>query len=135
MFKNVYEVQREIVEFCLNNYEQYVRDDVEEIGKALRPENKTHIANQVKQALDKRYSWYTWVVLVYNKDQDKNHMPFNPIKVPMEMIIVAVTYILKAKELYKDILIEVAKGCFKDNECKLAERLDQCTGQRNYFFN
>lgn len=58
MFKNVYEAQKEVVEYCLDNYEQYMKNDMEEIGKALNPENKQHIANQVKTALDKKYSWY-----------------------------------------------------------------------------
>lgn len=108
MFKNVYEAQKEVVEYCLDNYEQYMKNDVEEIGKAVNPENKQHIANQVKTALDKKYSWYNWVVLVYNKDQDKNHMLFNLIEVTMEIIIVAVTYTLKAEELDKNFVINMA---------------------------
>lgn len=112
MFKNVYKAQRAVVDDCLKNYKQYVMNDVEEIGKALSPDNKKNIADQVKKALDKKYSWYSWVVLVYNTDQEKNHKLYNMIKIPMGTVTVAVDYTLKAELTAQGDAKQLAKECY-----------------------
>ncbi|CAI5652723.1 unnamed protein product [Oreochromis niloticus] len=46
MFKNVSEAQISAVKFCRKNYTQYMEKDVEEIGKAMNPDDKQAIAYQ-----------------------------------------------------------------------------------------
>lgn len=122
MFKSVYKAQSAVVDFCLEHYEQYMRDDVEEIARQLSPDNKKQIADQVKNALDKKYSWYSWVVLVYDADQDKKHKLYKMIKFPMETIVVAVSYTLIGETDNKQGLINDAKSCYENKECKPVEQ-------------
>ncbi|XP_054907858.1 uncharacterized protein LOC129373797 [Poeciliopsis prolifica] len=53
MFKKVSEAQLSAVEFCLNNYEQYLKKDVEEIIQG-HSSDKASLANKIKQVLDER---------------------------------------------------------------------------------
>ncbi|KAF3698259.1 Cephalotoxin-like protein [Channa argus] len=70
MLRNIYKAQISTVDYCLNNYEKYMKEDVAEIAKALSPDNKQIIAEEVKEALDKKYNWYNWVVVVYDTSTD-----------------------------------------------------------------
>lgn len=95
VFRNVHKVQSETVDYCLNNFMQYVRDDVMEIAKRFSPEEKQVIANEAKRFLDDKYSWYEWVVAVYEKsDEGEKIRPGNIIEIPIDSTnIVAVKYI------------------------------------------
>lgn len=115
MFKNVYKAQISAVEFCLNNYEQYMKDDVVEITKALSPDNKTAIADQVKKTLDEKYDWYSWVVLVYDTHWDFNLPDLTGISVG-EMTV-TVGYTLKSEGTMYDDLRDVASLCFYNKYC------------------
>ncbi|XP_036449785.1 SE-cephalotoxin-like isoform X2 [Colossoma macropomum] len=127
MFKNVHEVQRAVVEHCLDNSEKYARDDVEEIAKKNSPEKKEEIAKKVKDALDKKYNWYNWVVLVYDKKQedDKYIYVYDMTKIPIsDSVIVAVTYTLKAgskeEKETEGLVTKLVEECFNEkNKCQL----------------
>uniref|UniRef100_A0A669D1H9 EGF-like domain-containing protein n=1 Tax=Oreochromis niloticus TaxID=8128 RepID=A0A669D1H9_ORENI len=112
MFKTVSKAQISAVKFCLDNYKKYMKKDVEEIGKAMNPDDKTSIADQVKKALDKKYNWYNWVVLVYNTDQEQNYIyRYNMTNVPVGKITVAVDYTQKTNEERKEEDIKHKKLC------------------------
>ncbi|KAL7378853.1 hypothetical protein ABVT39_019802 [Epinephelus coioides] len=112
MLKNVSSAQVSVVKFCLNNYEHYVQNDAEEISKALSPDDKEAIAENVKKALDEKFYWYDWVVLVYNSNDEGYHKFYSKmIKVSVNPITVAVGYTQKAEEIYKAHIMHVLEDC------------------------
>ncbi|XP_063339189.1 cephalotoxin-like protein [Pelmatolapia mariae] len=116
MFKTVSEAQISAVKFCMKNYAQYMEKDVEEISKAMSPDNKTAIAYQVKTFLDKKYNWYNWVVLVYNTDQEQNYIyRYNMTNVPVGEITVAVDYTQKTNEERKEEVKNQLSSCYKES--------------------
>ncbi|GLD68386.1 SE-cephalotoxin-like protein [Lates japonicus] len=128
MLKNVSEAQISAVKFCLKNYKEYMEKDVEEISKAMNPDDKTAIADQVKKALDKKYNWYNWVVLVHNTGKDKKHIFYNMKEFPVGKITVAVGYTQKTKEEKKEEVIKQLSLCYKQPQRqqigkKLAEQV------------
>ncbi|KAL7861586.1 hypothetical protein SRHO_G00130270 [Serrasalmus rhombeus] len=130
MLKSLYEVQRAAVEYCIDNSEEQMKTDVKDIGTAHISEEKTAVAEKVKNALDKKYSWYNWVVLVYDKKQeeDKYIYVYDMTKIPIsDKIIVAVTYTLKAdsdKDTGENVK-NIVQTCFRQKP--------QCD-PRCYFF-
>uniref|UniRef100_A0A4W6G4V4 EGF-like domain-containing protein n=1 Tax=Lates calcarifer TaxID=8187 RepID=A0A4W6G4V4_LATCA len=114
MFKNVSEAQISAVKFCRNNYTQYMEKDVEEISKAMNPDNKQAIAYQVKKALDEKYNWYNWVVLVYNTDQVGYHIFYNMKELPAGKITVAVGYTQKTEEERKVQVWNQLNSCYSE---------------------
>ncbi|XP_039872168.1 SE-cephalotoxin-like [Simochromis diagramma] len=118
MLKTVSEAQISAVKFCLDNYKEYMEKDVEEIGKAMNPDDKEAVADQVKKALDKKYNWYNWVVLVYNTGNNKNHIFYNMQNIPVGKITVAVGYTQKTKEEKKEEVIKELSSCYKQPQRK-----------------
>ncbi|CAI5652728.1 unnamed protein product [Oreochromis niloticus] len=112
MFKTVSEAQISAVKFCLYNYKEYMEKDVEEISKAMNPDNKQAVADQVKKALDKKYNWYNWVVLVHDTGNDKKHIFYNMQDIPVGKITVAVGYTQKTKEEKKEEVINELISCY-----------------------
>ncbi|KAL3986454.1 NLR family CARD domain-containing protein 3 [Sarotherodon galilaeus] len=98
MFKKVSEAQISAVQFCLTNYEQFMKNDVIETAKALSANNKQAIAVQVKAVLDQKYNWYSWVVMVYDTDTDTTYAFYNMTKIPVDSVTVAVGYTLKEEQ-------------------------------------
>ncbi|XP_062387022.1 uncharacterized protein LOC134076027 [Sardina pilchardus] len=122
-FKTVFEAQKATLEYCENNYEKYLRDDVEQIARELHPDEKKAIAENVKKHLDGKYSWYNWVVFVCTKDdlKKKNVILFeNPIEITIDNIIVAVFYTLKAEITNKNEITFIVDKCFQSHRnCEL----------------
>lgn len=112
MFKNVSEAQISAVKFCRKNYTQYMEKDVEEISKAMNLDDKQAIAYQVKKALDEKYNWYNWVVLVYSTDRAGDHMFYNMKEVPTGKITVAVGYTQKTEEERKVQVLNQLNSCY-----------------------
>ncbi|CAI5652727.1 unnamed protein product [Oreochromis niloticus] len=120
MFKTVSKAQISAVKFCLDNYKKYMKKDMEEIGKAMNPDDKTSIADQVKKALDKKYNWYNWVVLVYNTDQEQKYIyRYNMTNVPVGKITVAVDYTQKTNEERKEEVKNQLTSCYKERRVGL----------------
>ena len=115
MFKNVYKAQRSAVDFCLSNAEDYMKKDVEEISKALSHDNKQAVAEEVKKKLDEKYDWYSWVVLVYNTDDNANYMLHDLTKIPVGTITIAVGFTRKGIQENKEAIKNIAESdnCFK----------------------
>lgn len=112
MFKTVSKAQISAVKFCRKNYTQYMEKDVEEISKAMNLDDKQAIAYQVKKALDEKYNWYNWVVLVYSTDRVGDHMFYNMKEVPAGKITVAVGYTQKTEEERKVQVLNQLNSCF-----------------------
>ncbi|XP_035510208.1 cephalotoxin-like protein [Morone saxatilis] len=135
MFKKVYQAQKSAFEFCMVNYEEYVKKDAQEISAALSPDNKNNIAVKVKQALDKKYNWYNWVVLVYNT-ADNGYYTLNSLtKVYVGKVTVAVGSIQKADVESEVKIMNAARRCFKNcdvkstiQQCKIKDDVDISTG-------
>ncbi|KAK2894331.1 hypothetical protein Q8A73_016815 [Channa argus] len=128
IFKNVYEAQTSSVEFCQNNYKHYMRKDVEEIAKALSPDDKPTIAVKVKEALDEKYNWFNWVVLVYDTDQDGQYVAVDITKIPMGKISVAVGATLKVKHIEAEETVKQrASECSVNKNCEdISKELAKC---------
>ncbi|XP_028456297.1 cephalotoxin-like protein [Perca flavescens] len=127
MFKNVYRTQISALDYCLTNHMQYVEEDVVEIRKRFSADNKKAIADEVKKALDKKYNWYNWVVLVYNTAQADYYILYNLTKITEDTITVAVGYTLKAKNnKNKEQVIKAADKCFEDKLCDIENKVHQC---------
>ncbi|XP_078125794.1 uncharacterized protein LOC144530194 [Sander vitreus] len=125
MFKNVYEAQKSALEYCLTNHMEYVKEDVVEISKGLSADNKQAIADKVKKALDKKYNWYNWVVLVYNTNQADYYILYNLTKITEDTpLTVAVGYTLIAGKINETLVKDVATWCLtkKVKECKIVDK-------------
>ncbi|XP_076123196.1 uncharacterized protein LOC143103262 [Alosa pseudoharengus] len=121
-FKHVFEAQKATLEYCENNYEKYLKDDVKQIASLLSPDQKKEIAEKVKEHLDEKYSWYNWVVLVCNKDdvEKKNIILLSLQEITIDNIIVAVDYTLKAEITNKNEITRTVNKCFKrERNCEL----------------
>uniref|UniRef100_A0A668RXN9 EGF-like domain-containing protein n=1 Tax=Oreochromis aureus TaxID=47969 RepID=A0A668RXN9_OREAU len=107
MFKKVSEAQISAVQFCLTNYEQFMKNDVIETAKALSANNKQAIAVQVKTVLDQKYNWYSWVVMVYDTDTDWTYAFYNMTKILVDSVTVAVGYTLKEEQDTKAAAVNI----------------------------
>ena len=126
MFKSVSRAQISALDYCLDNHMQYVKADVVEISKGLSADNIKAIADKVKNALDNKYIWYNWVVLVYNTNQAENYILYNLIKITEDTITVAVGYTLKTKTIDETPVKETANDCFKDKSCEIKDKVHEC---------
>lgn len=121
MFKKVSEAQISAVQFCLTNYEQFMKNDVIETAKAHTANNKQAIAVQVKTVLDQKYNWYSWVVVVYDTDTDTTYAFHNMTKIPVDSVTVAVGYTLKEEQDTKAAAV--------------VKELDSCNLEPYYFYH
>uniref|UniRef100_A0A3P9P6N7 EGF-like domain-containing protein n=1 Tax=Poecilia reticulata TaxID=8081 RepID=A0A3P9P6N7_POERE len=117
MFKKVSEAQLSAVEFCLTNYKQYLQKDVVEITKD-QGSDQNSLALQVKEALDKKYSWYNWVVVVFDKSQNKNIMLNAEFTFTAGNLVVAVDYTVKADMVHVEEVKDTARECFENKKCE-----------------
>ncbi|XP_054908217.1 LOW QUALITY PROTEIN: cephalotoxin-like protein [Poeciliopsis prolifica] len=126
MFVKVYEAQYAAIDFCLQNYADYMKKDVEEIAKGLSADDKMAVAHKVKAFLDKKYHWYNWVVVVYNKADKDNHIVFDATDIEAGEIIVLVSHTPHA-DLSDEIYIRgTAERCFSNKYCTEIKK-KQCT--------
>ncbi|XP_051275944.1 cephalotoxin-like protein [Dicentrarchus labrax] len=135
MFKKVYQAQKSAFEFCIVNYEDYVKTVAQEKSTAISPDNKNDIAVKVKQELDNKYDWYNWVVLVYNTADDGYYTLNSLTKVHVGKVTVAVGNIQKADVVWKDEIMNAARRCFTNcdakttiDQCKIKDDIDISTG-------
>ncbi|XP_042072226.1 cephalotoxin-like protein [Haplochromis burtoni] len=119
MFKKVSEAQISAVQFCLTNYEQFMKNDVIETAKAHSANNKQAIAVQVKTVLDQKYNWYSWVVVVCDTHKERKYVFYNMTKIPVDSVTVAVGYTLKEEQDTKAAAV--------------VKELDVCHPEPNYF--
>ncbi|XP_059203332.1 SE-cephalotoxin-like isoform X1 [Centropristis striata] len=135
MIKKVYTAQISTIDYCLDNYEQYLKEDVEVIRKSISHENKKAVAEKLKRFLDKKYYWYNWVVMVH-ADKDSYHELYNMKKFRWDTITVAVDYIQKAEEINKTQVITEVEKCYKPEPfylsfCIVINKKTHCSGQVN----
>lgn len=133
MFKKVIEAQTSTIEYCLSRSEEYMKKDVIETTKALSQKDKRAIAVRVKNILDHKYNWYSWMVLVYDESNQKNIILYNMIKIPVDDIVVAVAYAAKESEEWRGEIKQGADKCFKYKECTLLKNLPECQFTVRYY--
>ncbi|XP_059196442.1 uncharacterized protein LOC131977248 [Centropristis striata] len=120
MIKKVYTAQISTIDYCLDNYEKYLDDDMEAIRTSISHDDHKAVAEKVKNRLDGKYYWYSWVVMVYPKDQDASHELYKMKKYSWDAITVAVDYIQKAEETHKAEVISEVGGCYKPKPFSLS---------------
>ncbi|XP_029933221.1 SE-cephalotoxin-like [Myripristis murdjan] len=97
MMKQVVRAQKNALNYCMNNYKEYMKRDVEEISKKYSYKDKELIASEIKTALDKKYFWYNWVVVVHDTKQDYPDKTDGFTVIPVEKVTIAVGFINKEK--------------------------------------
>ncbi|XP_047212476.1 SE-cephalotoxin-like isoform X2 [Girardinichthys multiradiatus] len=125
MFKKVSEAQLAAIDYCLQNYEDYMKKDVVETVKGLSTDDKQAIALKVKEVLDQKYNWYNWVVVVYNKANKNNHIVFDATEIDAGDTIVLVSYYFDIGIKYATPYKETAEKCFNNEYCQNIS-IDQC---------
>ncbi|XP_032443520.1 uncharacterized protein LOC116735621 [Xiphophorus hellerii] len=126
MFKKVSEAQLSAVEFCLNNYKQYLEKDVDEIIKD-HSSDEASLAAKVKQALDDKYSWYSWVVVVFDSSQSKNHKLYTEFTFTTDKFVVGISSTVKADMMDVDQVKNIARECFEDKNCEIKVTAQRCS--------
>lgn len=100
MFKNIFSAQSKVVDSCLEDHMDYVKEDVVEKAKLVSYDNLQGIADKVKGFLDNKYDFYKWVVLAYksSKETYKFLEVFDTMtKIPIDNdLTIAIAYIQKA---------------------------------------
>lgn len=132
MLNKVSEIQSQLMNFCLDNYMEYMQKDVQEIAKGISSDNHQGIAVNVQNYLNQKYSWYNWVVMVYKSEKEKKHISFSLKEVDVGPVTVAVSYTLKSSETddinQENYVKSAAFQCLKNLVCeeKLENRLKNC---------
>ncbi|XP_061574658.1 SE-cephalotoxin-like [Cololabis saira] len=131
--KKLYEIQIDTIHSCLKKetYNDQIKKDVMEQAKGIDAKKKKDIATNVKRHLDNKYSWYNWVVVVYDTKDEKKHKIFEMTKIPAGAVTVAVTYTLKSDQTNVKFVQKAAQECFEKIKCKIDDRLKDC--QNIYF--
>ncbi|XP_043956341.1 uncharacterized protein LOC122822048 [Gambusia affinis] len=126
MFKKVSEAQLSAVDFCLNNYRQYLEKDVEELITDSRSDEAS-LARKVKQALDLKYSWYNWVVVVFDSSQSKNHKLHTEFTFTTSQFVVGISSTIKADLMHVDEVKNTASDCFEKKDCEIQMTAQRCS--------
>ncbi|XP_029933216.1 SE-cephalotoxin-like [Myripristis murdjan] len=92
MMKKIVNAEKEAVNNCKSKYEEYMKKEVVDISKKHSNSDKEEIARQIKWALDKKYFWYEWVVVVYDTKQKYPDETYGFTVIPMEKITVAMQF-------------------------------------------
>ncbi|XP_064820540.1 uncharacterized protein LOC135538579 [Oncorhynchus masou masou] len=97
-FYNVTQAHTQTVLKCIENFEQYMKNDVKVIGTSEFLE-MTPLATKVREFLNKKYFWYDWIVAVYKKEDASSHDMLCFTKISLEKFIVAVSFSEKGNHL------------------------------------
>ncbi|XP_015255003.1 PREDICTED: uncharacterized protein LOC107100857 [Cyprinodon variegatus] len=126
MFKKVSETQLSALEFCLENYEEYLKKDVEEIAKDYIS-HKDSVAVKVKEALDNKYGWYNWVVVVFDTSESKNLKLYTEFKFTISNLVLGVDYTVMADMINAAELQSTARECFENKDCEFQKTAQRCS--------
>ncbi|XP_029996230.1 uncharacterized protein LOC115423517 [Sphaeramia orbicularis] len=128
MFKNVFKAQNDALQFCLDNFEQYLVKDVEEVSKRFTKDQTQDIADMVQKTLDEKHFWYKWAVVVYEKNNEDNYKLVDMRRVPVGDVVVAVGYTHKETNTYEDEVKSAAPKCLDNVQCSdLKEKSQDCS--------
>ncbi|XP_047212508.1 SE-cephalotoxin-like [Girardinichthys multiradiatus] len=130
MFKKVSEAQLAAIDYCLLNYEDYMKKDVVETVKGLSTDDKQAIALKVKEVLDQKYNWYSWVVVVYNKANKDNHIVLEATEIDAGDTIVLVRFVRDGDMKFQDHGKRMVQNCFRGKSCSNLEP-DKCKYTHN----
>ncbi|XP_063067194.1 cephalotoxin-like protein [Engraulis encrasicolus] len=139
MFKKVFAAQSRVVDSCLENHMDYVKEDVVETAKLVSYDNLQGIADKVKGFLDDKYDFYKWVVLAYKSSKETGSFKYLVVydtmtKIPIgDDLTVAIAYTQKAdipEEELKNLkmalrcILGACAACSMRNEDLLTHVLD-----------
>uniref|UniRef100_A0A667Z3N4 EGF-like domain-containing protein n=1 Tax=Myripristis murdjan TaxID=586833 RepID=A0A667Z3N4_9TELE len=139
MMKKIVNAEKEAVNNCKSKYEEYMKKEVVDISKKHSNSDKEEIARQIKWALDKKYFWYEWVVVVYDTKQKYPDETYGFTVIPMEKITVAVGYTtlesygIKSLEVYDCIPKTTCSNMFAEikgsgNDCPYVQNRELRVG-------
>ncbi|XP_064820537.1 uncharacterized protein LOC135538577 [Oncorhynchus masou masou] len=123
-FYNITQAHTQTVLKCIENFEQYMKNDVKVIGTSEFLE-MTPLATKVREFLNKKYFWYDWIVAVYKKEDASSHDMLRFTKISLEKFIVAVSFSEKGNHFIGNTIKEYASNCVKNIECSKPEVLNK----------
>uniref|UniRef100_A0A672YMX5 Uncharacterized LOC115424094 n=2 Tax=Sphaeramia orbicularis TaxID=375764 RepID=A0A672YMX5_9TELE len=130
MFKNVSKAQNDALQYCLDNFEQYLVKDVEVVSKRFTKDQKENIAANVRKTLDEKYFWYNWAVVVYEQKDEANYKLVDMWRVPVGELVVAVGYFVKAFDMDDADVGPALPRCFANTQCSnLKQKSQDCNVQ------
>ncbi|KAG9335377.1 hypothetical protein JZ751_005299 [Albula glossodonta] len=104
---------------CIENYVEYMKADVTELSKAQADDSNTDLAVKIKKALDKKYYWYDWIVVVFKTEEKDKHTFINFEKIPVDEITVAVGHMLpREEEVERERINKKISTCIDSKYCK-----------------
>ncbi|XP_030015290.1 uncharacterized protein LOC115436568 [Sphaeramia orbicularis] len=117
MFKNVFKAQNDALQFCLDNFEQYLVKDVEVVSKRFTKDQKEEIAADVQKTLEEKYFWYKWTVMVYKEEDEVYYRLVHMWRVPVGELVVAVGYTHKEEDRGNADVESAIQRCFAKTQC------------------
>ncbi|XP_030014566.1 uncharacterized protein LOC115436019 [Sphaeramia orbicularis] len=133
MFKDVLKAQNNSLQFCLDNYQQYMLKDVEVVSTRFTTDRKQDIADAVRKTLDEKYFWYKWAVVVYDKYYEDNYKQVYMWVVTVGDLVVAVGYIKKDPNPYQQEVESALQRCFAGTQCSdLKSKSKNCVVEGRY---
>uniref|UniRef100_A0A672YN66 EGF-like domain-containing protein n=1 Tax=Sphaeramia orbicularis TaxID=375764 RepID=A0A672YN66_9TELE len=130
MFKNVFKAQNDALQYCLDNFEQYLVKDVEVVSKRFTKDQKEDIAANVRKTLDEKYFWYNWTVVVYEEKDEANYKLVDMWRVPVGELVVAVGYFVTAWDMDDADVGPALPRCFANTQCSnLKQKSQDCNVQ------
>ncbi|XP_029997061.1 uncharacterized protein LOC115424098 [Sphaeramia orbicularis] len=112
MFKNVFKAQNDALQFCLDNFEQYLVTDVEVVSTRFTKDQKEDMAFKVQETLNEKYFWYKWIVVVYEQRYEDYYKLIDMWRVPVGDLVVAVGYAYKDFRRYNFLPPRAPQRCF-----------------------
>lgn len=81
-YNQVLKAQQNALLYCIQNYQKWIKDDVQEIGEKSAWQDSKDLAVNIKEFLDEKYFWLDWVVMVYGNDEEGHSSAGRYIEVP-----------------------------------------------------
>ncbi|XP_029997030.1 uncharacterized protein LOC115424068 [Sphaeramia orbicularis] len=127
MFKNVFKAQTDTLQFCLDNFEQYVVKDMEVVSKRFTKDQKLDIVANVQKTLDEKYFWYKWAVVVYEQKYEAYYKLVHMGHEPVGDLVVVVGFTSKETHPYQEQVESAAMRCLHKTQCSdLKQKSQNC---------
>ncbi|KAJ8365237.1 hypothetical protein SKAU_G00140680 [Synaphobranchus kaupii] len=83
--------QQKTIVYCVQNYERYMKTDVEGITNAALSSgtDNMQLARKIKTALDRKYNWYDWIIAVIPSEEGHTFLNYTMVRVATVTVAVA----------------------------------------------
>lgn len=81
-YNEVLRAQQKALLYCIQNYQKWIKEDVQDVGEKSAWQDSKDLALNIKQVLENKYFWLNWAVVVYGKDETGHTSAGRYIEVP-----------------------------------------------------